>query len=181
MKPTKISLLCNFARCGLLLFVVIVVAACHREPQKVRHIGQQQEPDSAMMAQLEFNMQMAGVADRACSDWVKQDSATYAVDDFGFWYTKTINLYADTLQKGETVLTRMQICELNGTLLADVEDYLTVGSGDLPMAINRSLKQMSRSEEMRVIAPWYTAYGAEGTSLIKPYSNLIITLTTIKE
>ena len=63
----------------------------------------------------------------------------------------------------------------------NIQDYFPVGSGDLPIAINRSLKQMSRGEEMRVIAPWYTAYGAEGTALIKPYSNLIITLTTIEE
>ena len=167
-------------RCGVVLMLLALVA-CHKEPQKVRHISQQEEPDSALMAQMAFNMKMAGAADRACGDWVKQDSLTYAQDDFGFWYTKTINLYGDTLQKGEMVLTHIQVCELNGTLLADIEDYFSVGSGDLPIAINRSLRQMSRGEEMRVIAPWYTAYGSEGTALIKPYSNLIITLTTIEE
>ena len=87
----------------------------------------------------------------------------------------------DTLQKGDKVLTHIQICELNGELLADIEDYFAIGSSDLPIAINRSLRQMGLGEEMRIIAPWYTAYGAEGTSLIKPYSNLIITLTTIEE
>lgn len=180
MKPKMTSFLRYSLRCGVVLMLLALVA-CHKEPQKVRHISQQEEPDSALMAQMAFNMKMAGAADRACSDWVKQDSLTYAQDDFGFWYTKTINLYGDTLQKGEMVLTHIQVCELNGTLLADIEDYFSVGSGDLPIAINRSLRQMSRGEEMRVIAPWYTAYGAEGTALIKPYSNLIITLTTIEE
>lgn len=180
MKPKMTSFLRHSLRCGVVLMLLALVA-CHKEPQKVRHISQQEEPDSALMAQMAFNMKMAGAADRACSDWVKQDSLTYAQDDFGFWYTKTINLYGDTLQKGEMVLTHIQVCELNGTLLADIEDYFSVGSGDLPIAINRSLRQMSRGEEMRVIAPWYTAYGAEGTALIKPYSNLIITLTTIEE
>jgi hypothetical protein len=71
--------------------------------------------------------------------------------------------------------------EMNGDLLADIEEYLSIGSGDWPLVINRSLKQMSRGEEMRIVAPWYTAYGAEGTTLIKPYSNIIITLTTIEE
>ena len=180
MKPKMTSFLRYSIRCGVVLMLLALVA-CHKEPQKVRHISQQEEPDSALMAQMAFNMKMAGAADRACGDWVKQDSLTYAQDDFGFWYTKTINLYGDTLQKGEMVLTHIQVCELNGTLLADIEDYFSVGSGDLPIAINRSLRQMSRGEEMRVIAPWYTAYGSEGTALIKPYSNLIITLTTIEE
>ena len=180
MKPKMTSFLRHSLRCGVVLMLLALVA-CRQEPQKVRHISQQEEPDSALMAQMAFNMKMAGAADRACSDWVKQDSLTYTQDDFGFWYTKTIRLHADTLQKGEVVLTHIQVCELNGTLLADIQDYFPVGSSDLPIAINRSLKQMSRGEEMRVIAPWYTAYGAEGTALIKPYSNLIITLTTIEE
>ena len=54
----------------------------------------------------------------------------------------------------------------------------TIGSGDLPTAINRSLTQMCMGEQMTIIAPWYTAYGIEGTSLIKPYTNLRIILTT---
>ena len=49
------------------------------------------------------------------------------------------------------------------------------------MAINRSLKQMSRGEQMRIVAPWHTAYGTEGTSIIKPYTNLIITLSVENE
>ena len=94
---------------------------------------------------------------------------------------KEERIFRDGLQKGDKVLTHIQICELNGELLADIEDYFAIGSSDLPIAINRSLRQMGLGEEMRIIAPWYTAYGAEGTSLIKPYSNLIITLTTIEE
>lgn len=164
-----------------LLLIGLLLMGCAQQPQKVRHLNQEQTPDSALLAQMEFNMQMADAADRACREWVKNDSIQYTIDNFGFWYAKTVNLYADTLQKGEKVLTHIYICELNGALLADITDYFSIGSGDLPIAINRCLKQMSRGEEMRIVAPWYTAYGTEGTSLIKPYSNLIIKLTTIEE
>lgn len=164
-----------------LLVMSYALVSCTQQPQKVHRLSKKQEPDSALMAQMTFNMQMASAADRECSSWTQNDSLTYAIDEFGFWYTKTKNLYKDTLQKGDKVLTHIQICELNGELLADIEDYFAIGSSDLPIAINRSLRQMGLGEEMRIIAPWYTAYGAEGTSLIKPYSNLIITLTTIEE
>jgi FKBP-type peptidyl-prolyl cis-trans isomerase len=36
---------------------------------------------------------------------------------------------------------------------------------------------MGIGDQMRIIAPWYTAYGVEGTNIIKPYSNLLIIIT----
>lgn len=162
--------------CGLLALV-----GCTQQPQPVRRLSEKQEPDSALMAQMAFNMQMASAADKACREWVNNDNATYVLDDFGFWYAKIIRQHADSLQTGEHILLHMQMSELDGSLVADVEEPVVVGSGELPMAINRSLKQMSRGEQMRIIAPWYTAYGTEGTRIIKPYTNLVITLTINNE
>lgn len=165
--------------CGLLAMGLVV--SCTQQPQQVRRLHEQQEPDSAMMAQMAFNMQMASAADNICSAWVENDSSIYAMDEFGFWYTKTIDLYTDSLKEGEQALLHMQIAEINGSLLADIEEVFTIGSGDLPLVINRCLKQMSKGEQMRIVAPWYTAYGTEGTTLIKPYTNLIITLTIVNK
>lgn len=164
-----------------MLIIGLFIVSCTPQPQQVRRLSEKQKPDSAMMAQMAFNMQMATASDDACSRWVKNDSNTYALDEFGFWYTKTINLYADSLQQGEQVWLHLQMAELDGQLLADVSEVFTVGSGDLPLAINRCLKQMSRGEQMRIVAPWYTMYGTEGTKLINPYTNLIITLTINNE
>lgn len=166
---------------GYALLAMGLLVSCTQQPQQVRRLHDQQESDSAMMAQLTFNMQMASAADNACSAWVKNDSNRYALDEFGFWYSKTINLYADSLQQGDAVLLHLQMEELNGPMVADITDYFTVGSGDLPVAINRCLRQMSPGEQMQIVAPWYTAYGIEGTTLIKPYTNLIITLTITNE
>ena len=156
---------------------LLALVGCTQQPQPVRRLSDKQEVDSVLLAQMALNQRMASAADRACSDWVKGDSAAYVLDEFGFWYTKTLSLYADSLQAGEQVLLHLQMAELTGQLLADITDVFTVGSGDLPVAINRCLKQMSRGEQMRIVAPWYTAYGTEGTTLIKPYTNLVITLT----
>lgn len=157
------------------------MVGCTQQPQPVRRLSEKQEPDSALMAQMAFNMQMASAADKACREWVNNDSAAYVLDDFGFWYAKIIRQHADSLQTGEHILLHMQMSELDGSLVADVEEPVVVGSGELPMAINRSIKQMSRGEQMRIIAPWYTAYGTEGTRIIKPYTNLVITLTINNE
>lgn len=165
----------------LLTIGLLAMVGCTQQPQPVRRLSEKQEPDSALLAQLAFNQQMGNAADKACSDWVKKDSATYVLDEFGFWYTKIVNQHTTPLQTGENILLHLQIAELNGPLLADIKEPFVVGSGDLPVAINRSLKQMSRGEQMRIIAPWYTAYGTEGTRIIKPYTNLVITLTIHNE
>jgi hypothetical protein len=158
-----------------------LLVGCTQQPQQVRRLSDKQEPDSALMAQMAFNMQMASDADQACSDWVKQDSAAYVLDEFGFWYSKTIKQQTELLQTGEAISIHLLMAELNGQILADIEDVFAVDSGDLPTAINRCLRQMRRGEQMRIVAPWYTAYGIEGTNIIKPYTNLVITLTISNE
>ena len=155
----------------------MALVGCTQQPQQVRRLSEKQEPDSALMAQMAFNMQMASAADKACREWVNNDSAAYVLDDFGFWYTKTISLPSDTLQKGQEVNAHIQITEINSNLMIDTKMPIVVGSGDLPTAINRVLKIMCVGEQMRIITPWYAAYGIEGTNTIKPYSNLIILLT----
>ena len=160
---------------------LLMLAGCTQQPQQVRHLHERQEPDSAMMAQLHFNMQMASEADKMCSAWIQNDTATYALDDFGFWYTQTINSSTSPLQIGEEATIHLQMAELNGQVLADIKEIITIGTSDLPVAINRSLKQLGRGEQMRIVAPWYTAYGTEGTTRIKPYTNLVITLTISNE
>ena len=106
---------------------------------------------------------------------------TYVLDEFGFWYSKTIKQQTELLQTGEAISIHLLMAELNGLILADIEDVFAVDSGDLPTAINRCLRQMRRGEQMRIVAPWYTAYGIEGTNIIKPYTNLVITLTISNE
>jgi hypothetical protein len=68
----------------------------------------------------------------------------------------------------------IQLYELNDSLVADIQESLQVGSGELPVAINRTLNNIRQGEQVQIITPWYTAYGVEGTSLLKPYSNLKI-------
>jgi hypothetical protein len=75
------------------------------------------------------------------------------------------------------VTLQMSVYELNDTLVADMKEQMQVGSNDLPLAIYRSLQMMRAGEQMVVVAPWYAAYGVEGTSLIKPYTNLKFVIT----
>ena len=163
------------------LLTIVLMVACTQQPQEVRKLSEKQEVDSALMEQLAFSMRMADMADRECSQWVRQDSNTYAMDEFGFWYCKTKKTLNDRLENTNKSLIHIKIYELNGKQLLDTKDYYSIGEGDFPLVVNRCLRQMAYGEEMQIVTPWYIAYGAEGTTQIKPYSNLLIILTSIEE
>jgi FKBP-type peptidyl-prolyl cis-trans isomerase len=163
-------------RAVLIALVVSVLSACKTDPQPVKHLGMD-DVDAQAMAQMLFNKEMTNAADKECLHYVEKDSLKYALDDFGVWYTKTQQTEGDSLQKGQMVTLQMSVYELNDTLVADMKEQMQVGSNDLPLAIYRSLQMMRAGEQMVVVAPWYAAYGVEGTSLIKPYTNLKFVIT----
>lgn len=162
----------------IVLLTTSLLMGCQQEPQKARHISEKPEVDSAIIAQLQFNTHMADAADKICKEYVKADSThQYALDDFGSWYTKTITNNADSVHEGQEVSIHLQVSEINGQLISDIKTTTHIGTGDLPISITRALKMMHIGEQMHIIAPWYAAYGVEGTKIIKPYSNLSIIIT----
>ena len=169
MKIREVS-----AKIWVIVSLVLLMVACKPAPQQVRRLGEE-KVDSLMLMQMEFNNQMTAAADRVCLEYVQKDSTIrYAQDDFGYWYAKTITTYGECLKTGQNIMLHLQVSELNGELIADVKQQMSVDSGDLPLAINQVLKMMREGEQMIVVAPWYTAYGVEGTKLVKPYANLKI-------
>ena len=162
--------------CGIwVIGLLLLLVGCNKTPQPVRHLGNETQPDSLLMAQLYFNQRMINEADKQCLEYIKHDTLhTYAQDEFGFWYTILQHTNLDSLQKGQHLDMHIQIFELNDSLIADIKENLQIGGGELPMAINRALNQLRQGEQVQIIAPWYTAYGVEGTAIIKPYSNLRI-------
>lgn len=160
-----------------MLLAATLLLGCQKQPQKVRHLNETPKLDSVMMAQIEFNAQLADMADQDCRNFVEADSIQYAIDDFGFWYAKTIKANNDSVRQGQEVSLHIQISEIRGELISDIKHHHIVGSGEFPTAIAHSLTMMCIGEQMRIVAPWYTAYGVDGTSIIKPYSNLLINIT----
>ena len=156
------------------LLLMMLVTGCNKSPQPVRRLGDE-KPDSLLMAQLYFNQRMISEADKQCLEYIKWDTLhSYVQDDFGFWYTILQRTAQEPLQKGQYADMHIQLYELNDSLVADIQESLQVGSGELPVAINRTLNNIRQGEQVQIITPWYAAYGVEGTSLIKPYSNLKI-------
>lgn len=166
-----------------LLWVVLILGSCNPAPQRARRLHDNETTDSTLLRQMQLNIHMADIADRECLRAIKQDSLHhYTLDDYGFWFTRTRNAHGDSIHTGDNVSLQLRIYDLRGAqpdstrLIADVHDHFTVGADNLPAAISRTLLQARQGEEYQLIAPWYTAYGVEGTTLIPPYTNLRIFL-----
>ena len=165
----------------LVVFLVMVLGlqGCKPCPKTAKYVSNSVDVDSAMVAQIQFNMHMAEIADQVCIVAVKKEPRNYAMDEVGFWYTKIMSKGDNNLlQQGQEIILHVQIYQIDGTPLLDKKFNTTVGTNELPLAISRSLNMMRIGEQMQVITPWYAAYGIEGTNIIKPYSNLQITITT---
>lgn len=157
-----------------------MIVGCKPHPQPVKHLSEE-KIDSILLAQMQFTQHIAEAADQICQSAVAADTIhRYAMDEFGFWYTKTIITSGDSITNEQEILLHIQIEEINGPFISDTKINYVLGAGDLPIAITRSLKMMHIGEQILIIAPWYTAYGVEGTSTIKPYSNLSIIITIEK-
>ena len=168
----------TMVRLGTMLLLLAGLLGCNKSPQPVKFLGEDKEPDSLILAQMKFNQRMVNAAAVQCLAYVQEDSGKqYAQDEAGFWYTKVVKTYLDSLCKGELVDMHIQIYELNDSLVADVKENFQIGQAGLPMAILRSLRMMRHGEQMQIITPWHAAYGVEGTALIKPYSNLKIVVS----
>lgn len=169
----------RFLRFVFNVCLIMGLSGCHKSnPQQVRHLGKETPIDSTLLAKMEFNQKMATAADRECLTWIKNAPVSYTLDDFGFWYRKDVKMDGEPITSGQNVLLRVLIRELNGNLLADTEDYFVLGSDNMPTAMNRALKNMRIGETITIVTPWYLAYGVEGKGIIKPYTNLIITIAT---
>lgn len=170
----------NYHICApiLLTIIMLLCASCQQKPQPVRNLSEKQEVDSTLMAQLQLNTHLAELADKECHIAIKADSThQYTIDDYGFWYTKTISTKEDEIQEEQEITLNIKIYYLDEQLISDSQITTHIAASRFPIAITRSIKKMRLGEQMRIISPWYAAYGVEGTSIIKPYSNLLIILT----
>ena len=161
----------------LITCLMLGMSGCRNSnPQQVRRLGEEAPVDSVLLLKMEFNQQMASAADKACLAWIKNDSNTYTLDDLGFWYKMDIKTNGQEIKSGQSVQLHVVVHELNGNLLADLEDYFVLGSDNMPIVMNRALKAMHAGEKITIVTPWYLAYGAEGKGIIKPYTNLLMTI-----
>jgi hypothetical protein len=70
----------------------------------------------------------------------------------------------------------MTVYSLSGKQYTDSDITVRIGKYELPAAVDENITEWHHGAHVRMFAPWYAAYGIQGTDYIPPYENVIIEL-----
>ena len=159
---------------GMLLCLLI---SCGRQnPQRPsQRKGESVQTDTTQLTLLSMNQQLAESADEQLYRWVQTQTETYALYEHGTWGTILRAGEGDILP-GEECSVHMRVYSLTGKPYYDVDQTAHVGKYELPNAIDANITEWHHGASLKIVAPWYAAYGIKGTAQIPPYENIIIEL-----
>ena len=128
------------------------------------------------MALLELNQQLAASADKLLTQKVQTLSQSYALYDSSVWMyiIDRGDEATATPKEGEEWTVHMRVYNLDGKLLEDTDGTYRILRHELPPGVDVNLLDLHRGAKARMYAPWYAAYGLQGTAHIPPYENVII-------
>ena len=156
---------------------VMFVGCGHQAPQTPsQRKGQGPQVDSAALALLQLNQQLAEAADRELTALAQEQDSAFALYEAGTWM-RIMNKGDETTptpQANEEWTIRMRVYDLKMQLLEDSEASYCIGKKELPQAVEENIGEMHHGAQARLLAPWYTAFGLRGTDRIPPYENVII-------
>lgn len=159
------------------LLAALWVSCGHQAPQTPsQRKGLAPQVDSAQLALLQLNQQLAEAADRELTALAQKQDSAFALYEAGTWVH--ISSLGDTTtptpQANEEWIIRMCVYDLTMHLLVDSEAGYRIGKRELPQAVEENIGELHHGAQARLLAPWYTAFGLRGTEHVPPYENVII-------
>lgn len=91
----------------------------------------------------------------------------------GIWYYKETKTELDPVQKYPSISFSYILFTVNGVKVDSGKKTVNFEKKEIPIGLEEGLKLMRKREKMRLIVPWYLAYGMKGESNIPPYTSLI--------
>ena len=157
---------------------VLLIGCGGKGPQRPsQRRGEAPKADSTQLALLEWNQHMSQAADEQLFHLVQAQAESYAQYERGTW----VHLWdkGDTdnpVREGEECTVHLRVMSLEGQLYHDTQRTARVGKYELPPAIDANIGEWYHGTRARLYAPWYAAYGIQGTKEVPPYENVIIEL-----
>lgn len=169
--------------------VVALIMGCARtapqKPSQRNGVRAEAAADTAAMALLTMNQRLADAADREVLRRVQQAQASgaeenalvYSQNEVGAWERWIVRSHeGECPKKDEEWTLHMVVSSLDGQMLLDSEATYRIGREEMPRAVEEAISEAHHGDEVEIICPWYTAYGAVGNEYIEAYQNVIITV-----
>ena len=167
----------NIIRLVVSGLALIMLSCGHQAPQRPsRRMGQAPEADSAQLALLELNQQLALAADKQLMQIAQAQEESYALYEGNTWirFIDRGETETPSPQPNEEWTVHMRVYSLNNDLLMDTERAYLFGHHDLPAAVENNASEWHHGTQARMYVPWYSAFGLQGTQTVAPYQNVIM-------
>ncbi len=140
--------------------------------------GAEPQPDSMQLALMEMNLRLAQTADEEVVRYVQAGGKAFALYDNHTWIyiCDKGDETRPRLLPGEQRVVYMEVCDLNGKRLADIQRPYCIGKTELPPAVDECAVYLHPQARALIAAPWYMAFGARGGDGVPPYTNVLIDL-----
>lgn len=167
------------SRIGIICIALVLMSCGGPNPQRPSARlgkGASVEVDSTQLALLELNMRMAEAADKELMQLAQAREGEYAVYDANTWMRidDPGDIEAETVRRGEHKTVAMQVYTMQDQLLLDSRREYILGQLELPIGVDMNLLHLHPGAKVRMLTPWYSAFGMQGNEFVPPYTNVII-------
>ena len=165
---------------ALLLALILLLPACGKtKPQSPSNRRGETQQDTAAMALVLMNQRLAEQADKEVLEYVRQqDAPQYALANAGYWTRRLMRTDNQQIDRQATLDIRLLIYNLQGQMLIDSRETVSIPEGNLIFPVVETLWSMNYGESAELVIPWYAAFGAAGNSFVPPYTNVKIIIET---
>lgn len=159
-------------------FGLVLCYSCAKQKPQLPSNKNHQQVDSTLLKIMQLNQVLSEKSDGELTNHVLENNLNYVRHEDGFWYKMEIQTQHEKIKQKETVEIHYKLFLLNGKLCEDVKQTLTLGKKQTIKAIEGMLLEMRHGEKVRLLAPWYLAYGQAGHGNdIQPYEQIEIELS----
>lgn len=161
-----------------ILLIGLALVSCHKvKPQAPAN---QPQEDSLDMAASMVNFRLAEEANKQCTRFVQEADTAYVLSDFGYWYSFKHRGTGAEIKEGDKVELFFATTTFDGALIEDSQVQLTVGRRESFFCFDDMLSAAHEGDQLRLIAPYYVAYGRDGNELVPPLTNVLIEIKEIR-
>lgn len=158
------------------LLVVFLFTSCSKPaPQLPANKGS--NVDSTQINLQKLNETLALQEDSLIQILVNKQGVTYLKTQNGIWYHKEKETNLDSIIRNKTVSFIYQCYTLDGKIINSGKTQQYLGKKEMLKGLEEGLLLMRKGEKMRLIIPWYLAYGMNGKDNIEPYTSLVYEIT----
>ena len=160
--------------------LAVILTGCHRRPFNLFTGG---DKDSTELLDIYALQRKSIEAENEVIAVIKADSThRWAQHEFGWWYRYTHKSdehidYPNLAPGRDTCcLIHETVYDLNGRFIIDAIREFDPSVGE-PFSYELMLREMVDEDTVIMLVPWNFAYGTNGNSFVRPYTNIRTRLT----